>query len=154
MKLSISEILKKVSEGKTATDRAKLLKYYESDALKYVLVLAMDQHHFTWGLPKGWVPKYTPCPYYGQETMLYRELRKMGMFLLPGTYPNLPEDKRMKLFVQLLESVTPDDAELLIAIKDRRLPYQGIYRSIVNQAFPGLLPPARLKEGETEDDNG
>ena len=154
MKNSLSEILKIVSEGKTATDRAKLLKKYESDALKFVLVLAMDQHHFTWGLPKGWVPKYTPCQYFGQEGMLYSELKRIGKFLVPGTYPNMSQEKRMKLFVQLLESVTPGDAELLLAIKDRRLPYQGIYRSIINMAFPDLLPPARMKEGETEEEHG
>jgi hypothetical protein len=39
-----------------------------------------------------------------------------------------------------LESVARKDAELLIAVKDKKFPYKGITKEIVKEAFPGLIP--------------
>mgnify|MGYP000237506748 CR=1 FL=1 len=44
------------------------------------------------------------------------------------------------LFIELLEAVDPDDAKLLLAIKDKTLPYSGLDTDIINRAFPGLIP--------------
>ena len=152
MLMGIAEILKIVSEGRTFMDRVKLLRKYDCGTLRDVLLLCYD-HRIVWGLPKGWVPNYRPCEYPDQHSMLYREMRKIHNFLLPGTHPDMPEEKRKKLFVQLLECLEPEDAEMMIAVKDRRLPFKGIYRKIINEAFgEGFLPPARDKGDNTEGD--
>ena len=54
--------------------------------------------------------------------------------------PIFKQVKREQLFIELLENVTPADAKLLCAIKDKKLPWKGIDESMVREAFPGLLP--------------
>jgi len=39
----------------------------------------------------------------------------------------------------MLESIHPGDAKLLIAIKDRKWPYENITRDVVDSAFPLLI---------------
>ena len=57
-----------------------------------------------------------------------------------GGNPSLKQLRRESLFVQLLETVSADDAKLLLAIKDKYLPYPGVTPDIIKEAFPGLLP--------------
>jgi hypothetical protein len=39
----------------------------------------------------------------------------------------------------MLEALPEDDAQLLIAMKDRKLPYKNITPKLVLKAFPGLF---------------
>jgi len=74
-----------------------------------------------------------------QHHRLFTEARKLYLFVEGGS-PNLKQLRRETLFVELLETVDPEDAKLLLAIKDKTLPYPGVTLDIVNQAFPGLIP--------------
>jgi hypothetical protein len=40
----------------------------------------------------------------------------------------------------MLERLDPKDAKLLLAIKDKHIPYPGITEDVIKEAFPGLLP--------------
>jgi hypothetical protein len=55
-----------------------------------------------------------------------------------GGNPNLTNLRRETLFIQLLESVDPNDAKLLLAMKDKKSAFSGINKTIVRQAFPDL----------------
>jgi hypothetical protein len=48
--------------------------------------------------------------------------------------------KRESMFVQLLERVDPEDAKLLIAVKDQNLSYKGLSYKLVRDVWPDLLP--------------
>ena len=43
------------------------------------------------------------------------------------------------MFIQTLESIDPEDAELLCSIKDKKIPYKGITSKLVTEAYPGLF---------------
>ena len=73
-----------------------------------------------------------------QESVLYSESRRLYLFTEGGN-PNLKQTRREYLFIQLLESIDKEDAKLMIAVKDKKLPYKGINVDIVNKAFPGLI---------------
>ena len=47
---------------------------------------------------------------------------------------------RERIFIQLLEAIDPDDAELIISIKDKKLPkkYARVTKALVAEAFPGI----------------
>jgi hypothetical protein len=47
--------------------------------------------------------------------------------------------KRESLFMQLLESVNPKDAELFIAAKDKSMKFKGITKKLVMETFPNLI---------------
>jgi len=39
----------------------------------------------------------------------------------------------------LLETIDKEDAKLLIAVKDKKIPYKGITKKFVEEMYPGLL---------------
>jgi hypothetical protein len=44
--------------------------------------------------------------------------------------------RREQLFIQLLEALDPDDAELIIAMKDKSSPYKNLTKKLVMETFP------------------
>ena len=137
MKLGISEILAKASTITDDTARVGFLRQNQSTVLHMILRGAFDPT-IKWALPSG-VPPYKPNALVDQHHRLFTETRKLYLFVEGGS-PNLKQLRRETLFVELLETVDPEDAKLLLAIKDKTMPYPGVTLDIVNQAFPGLIP--------------
>jgi hypothetical protein len=88
-------------------------------------------------LPEG-SPPFKPCQFGDQQSMLYGSLRKMYLFIGEGN-PAVTKNKREILFVNMLESLDPEDAKLLLAVKDKKMPYKGITKKLVTETFPGLI---------------
>jgi hypothetical protein len=137
MKLSISEILKKASQLSDVNKRAQYLRENDSQALRTILT-GIFSPYVKWILPEG-EPPYKPCDLVDQHHRLYTEARKMYLFVEGGN-PNLSQLRREALFIELLESLDPDDAKLCIAMKDRKMLYPNITIEVVTLAFPGLIP--------------
>jgi len=51
---------------------------------------------------------------------------------------NLTQAKRESLYIGMLESIDPDDAKVLLAMRTRKLPYKGLTQKLVAEAFPGI----------------
>lgn len=96
-------------------------------------------------LPSG-VPPYKKLelPDNWGYNRLPKELKKMHYFIksIPN---NLAKVKKESMFIEMLECLSPDEAKLLIQIKDKRLEYKGITKRYVKKAFPEFFP------GETEE---
>lgn len=136
MKLSLSEILQNASEFDKKQDRINYLYANDSPALRAILKYAYDEK-VKFLLPEG-DPPYKPNELPDQEGILYSELRRLYLFIEGGN-PNLKPVRREYLFVQLLETVNKDDAKLLLAVKDKKIPYKGITKKFVEELYPGLL---------------
>jgi hypothetical protein len=91
-----------------------------------------------WLLPEG-NPPYKVNDIVDQQHRLFTESRKLYLFVEGGN-PSLKQMRREQLYIELLEAVDPEDAKLLLSIKDKKLPYPGVTLNIVNLAFPGLIP--------------
>lgn len=135
---SVSTILKEASEIKGRKDRVRFLQSHHPNKLMKTLLRCAFDPNIKFALPEG-KPPYKPCEILDNESMLYNEQRRLYLFLEGGN-PDLAQLRRETLFVQLLESIDHDDAELLIAVKDKQMPYKGITEKIVREAFPKLLP--------------
>ena len=136
MKLGISEILLKASTITDDAERVGFLRQNQSTVLHMILRGAFDPT-IKWALPSG-APPYKPNDLVDQQHRLFTEARKLYLFVEGGS-PNLKQLRRETLFVELLETVDPEDAKMLLCIKDKTLPYPGVTLDIVNQAFPGLI---------------
>lgn len=143
MRKKLYQILKEVSEFTPASDRHLFLKQNESVAIRALLRYAFDKN-VKFLLPKG-NPPYKPFEGHDAEGRLYTEIRRLYLFVEGGN-PNLKPLRREALFIQILESVDPEDAKLVLAIKDKKLPFKGITEKTVRQAFPDLLPPEENNE--------
>ena len=138
MKLLINEVLQKVSNAKTKPEKVKLLKEYNTNALRSILIANFDESIVSL-LPPGEVP-YTPndAPEGTEHTVLEKEYRKLYLFFKGGS-STLKQSKREELFIQMLEGLSEGEAEVLVLIKDKKLGKRWkITRACVEQAFPQI----------------
>lgn len=137
-RLLISEVLRKVSNAKTKQEKISLLRQYNSNALRQLLIINFDDSVVS-VMPEGDVP-YTPneAPAGTDHTRLEHEYRGLYRFFKGGA--KLPGLKRESMFVQLLEGLHADEAELVVLVKDGRLTdkYKRITKAVVAEAFPQI----------------
>jgi hypothetical protein len=136
MRISISQIISKCS-ALPVNQRAQFLVDHDCLPLRVVLQYALDPR-VEFILPIG-TPPYKPTEHLDQEGNLYRDFRKLSNFIKGGGYPDMHPLKRETLFIQFIEGLYPQDAELICSVKDKKIPYKGITAKLVNQAFPGLI---------------
>ena len=117
-------------------ERAVALRANDYPAVRAVLV-HMFHPDIKFLLPEG-EPPYKKNQF-EDPGRLYTEFRKFYLFC-EGGHSDLPQWKREQLFVTLLESVDPDEAVLLLAMKEKKSPFKNITPALVKEAFPGLLP--------------
>ena len=138
-RLLISEVLRKVSNAKTKKEKVELLRKHNSSALRQLLIWDFDESVISM-IPEGDVP-YTPndAPVGTDHTRLETEYRGFYRFV-KGGQDKLPSLKRETMFVQLLEGLSAEEAELLCLVKDGKLndKYKRITKSVISEAFPQI----------------
>jgi hypothetical protein len=133
---SFAEILTQVSKIKTKKEKVSFLRQYQTDALRMICKASFDPK-IVWELPEGDVPyRENDAPEGTEHTLLGHEVRKLYHFIKGGN-PKLTRNKREMMFVQMLEGLHKDEAELLIAAKDKNLhrKYKGLSDNVVKEAF-------------------
>ena len=131
-----SEILDKLGKIKSKKDKVSHLKEYNSDSLRMVIKASFDPN-IKWSLPRGEVPfRPNEAPEGTEHSMLSYEARKLYHYIEGGN-PTITQNKRETMFVQLLESLHPDEADILVAAKDKVLhqKYKGLSKNVVMEAF-------------------
>jgi hypothetical protein len=132
-------IFKQVEEAKTKQEKINILRSHSSPTLKTILGFTYDPY-VKWLLPET-DPPYTPLPKNADaEVTLQAEARRFYLFVegLSETQKNLKQIRREALFIQILESVHPDEINVVLGMKNRKLPYRGLTRKLVAEAFPNL----------------
>lgn len=139
MKKTFHEIFTEVEKKRTKKEKIEVLKANSSAAMKAILGYTYDPN-VKWLLPDG-VPPYKPIAE-GIEAdgRLYSETKKLYLFVdgPSDTQRNLKQARREQLFIELLETIDPGDAKVLIGMKDGKLPYRGMTRKLVADAFPNI----------------
>lgn len=115
-----TEILKAVSNAKTKEQKIKLLQDHRTHALVSLFIWNYDESIES-ALPEGEVP-FTPnaAPTPDAQSKLVSEYRTLYNFVKGGN-DRLSQSRREQLFIELLEALHPDEAELLCLVKDRSL---------------------------------
>ena len=132
----MSEVLDKVAKAKTKKQKVELLRQHNTDALRMVIKSSFDPR-IEWDLPEGDVP-YTPneAPEGTEHNMLVHEARTLYHYIKGGN-PKLTQNRRENMFIQLLEGLHRDEAEIIVAAKDKGLhrKYKGLSSNVVREAF-------------------
>ena len=139
MRKTFYEIFEEVEKCKTKKEKISKLREYSGAPLKQVLGWTYDPN-VKWLLPEG-EPPYKPAAVGVEaEGRLVSELRRLYLFIdgTTDTQKNLKQVRREQLFIELLESVDPGDAKVLLGMKDGKLPFKGITKKLVAEAFPNL----------------
>tara|TARA_B100001175_G_scaffold251257_1_gene218574 strand:- start:1006 stop:1482 length:477 start_codon:yes stop_codon:yes gene_type:complete len=136
MTLLISEVLTKVAKAKTKDQKIKILRENNSDPLRMIIKASFDPK-IEWELPEGEVP-YTKneAPEGTEHTNLSHESRLLFHFIKGGN-PKLTALRRENMFIQMLEGLSEEEAEIVIAAKDGALhrKYKGLSDAVVREAF-------------------
>lgn len=136
MKEGIAEILQKVSKQKTKKDKmSMLLKLKDSTPHIFTILKYIFKQSILWDLPEG-NPPYKPQPKEADlQNVLYSDFRRVKIFM-KGEYPQMKPMKREILFIEFLESLDPDDAKLIISMKDKKSPYKGLTKKLICDTYP------------------
>lgn len=134
----LSEVIQRTSNAKTREEKIEILRYYDSPALRAVLIWNFDKRVES-AIPDGEVP-YTAndAPAGTEHTKLSQEWRKFNHFVKGVN--NLSQTKREVLFIQLCESLHKSEAELLCLTKDKQLHKRyKVTKAVVQDAFPDIV---------------
>ena len=137
MNLSIHEQFKDVEKQKTKKEKiAKLQEYFkESRTMAIILDLTFNSK-IKWLLPPGAPPYNANDKDMDLQHVLKNDARKLQYFINTREGNAMKPLRRETMFIEFLESVDYFDAKLLISIKDGKLPYNGITKKLVQDAFP------------------
>ena len=130
------EIAAKINNAKDKPRKLKVLKDHDSVALRQVLKGAFSPG-VEWLLPDGDVP-YTPnpAPLGTDHSILSQEAKRLYLFIEGGDN-SLSQNKREMTFVQMLEGLSAEEAEFLVAVVNKKVnnKYKGFTANLVKEAF-------------------
>jgi hypothetical protein len=139
---TIHEVFDEFEEAKTKKDRMKVIEKNLSPTLVKVLELAFNPQYKwkitelpdSYKIPNDVLPGIT-------FDGLPAQLRRMYMFQEGNTTAeSLTPIRREQLLLQMLESIEPREAEVIIGILSKDLGVKGLDYKFVKEAFPELLP--------------
>lgn len=135
---SLSEILSTIDALPTEALRVEALQQIPAQYSRPLQTLL--QHTFDkkikYRLPEGEIE-------YEKSTLdnpgvLLAETSRLYLFREDSAM-NVRDEKLLFIFKNMLSMMIPADAELLIGVKNKKLPYKNITRKVVTKAFPGLI---------------
>ena len=140
MKLLVHEVIDKAGKARKKEDKISILQANESWALKDILRGSYDMT-VKWNVPDS-KPPYTPNLGQSSPSNLLKLNRQFRFFVKGGEGDAMQKFKRERLFIELLESIDPEDAELVCGMIAKK-EIKGVKREVVEEAFPGLLLDAQ-----------
>lgn len=141
MTLMVHEVLEKAGEASTKKEKIEILQKYNSLALRDVLKGSYDDA-VVFILPEGTPPyKEDNAPAGYTMSSLQHQTKKFRYFIKGGPGENLPAMKRERMFIEILESVHPGEAKLVLLMKDKKLAgtYKGVTKNLVKEIWPRLI---------------
>ena len=150
-KTLLSEVFQRVSNAKTKKQKVEILQEYKSPALTKTLLCNFAKS-VKFVFPDGKSP-YTPLdrPKGIEHQYMFAEHRILDKFITKTvngvtyygcsgqTKPRIAQIKKEQLWVQLLEALHADEAEVMDLVKDKNLSSRyKITRQNVIDAFPEL----------------
>ena len=135
----LTEIFQQVSSAKTKKEKISLLQQYNNEGLRACLIINFDESLKCLLPVDGDVPfKRNEAPIGTEHSRLDHEYRKFYLYFKGGD-SSLSGMKREQNFIQLLEGLTEQEADLFILCcrKDLQSKYR-ITKQVVAEAFPQI----------------
>jgi len=139
MRLMISEVLRKAHNAKTKAEKIKILQDNNTQTLRSLFIINFDETVVP-RVPLGEDVPYRPneAPKGTEHTLLEQEGKKLYRFFKGGD-DSLPSMKVESMFIQMLEGLHQEEAEVLIKAVNRTLHKKyRITKAVVSEAFPQI----------------
>jgi len=133
---TVHEIFTKINNAKDKTGKIAILKQFDNQAMRQLLKAAFDPK-IKFDLPDGNPPYIkNEAPAGTEHTSLAAEAKKLYHFVVGGNN-SINKLKKETMFIQMLEGLQEDDAEVLMSIKNKNLnnTYKGLTANLVKETF-------------------
>ena len=143
---SIVEILGLVEETKGKQSKVDILKQFaDRNDVKYALKAAFDDRvvfNLPDGLPDGFVIGDPDTPEGAMDMAPERFIRvfKRMQYWVEGGRAQASQPKREEIFLNTLRSLEKSEAEFLLEIKDKKMPFKSVTKEICELAGFDLSP--------------
>lgn len=136
--MRVDDILDRVAAAKTRKEKIEVLQRYNNRGLRDVLKGAFDDN-VQFNLPEG-APPYNPGSETGYGSTLLKQSKRFRYFVKTSN-DKKPNVKIERMYIQMLESLHPNEAQIVVWMKDKALngKYKGLTKKLVSDAFPGLI---------------
>ena len=134
----LHEILELAGKQRAKAKKVEILQQYENDALKTIFIWNFDETVIS-VLPVGDVPfNKNEVPIGTDHTSLRKEWKNLYHFVKGGN-DKLSKTRRESMFIQMLEGLHPDEAEIICLVKDGSLSSKyKITKDQVSKAYPDI----------------
>jgi len=131
-----SEVFTRINNAKDKTKKIAILRDFDNAPMRQVLKGAFDKN-VVWDLPNGTPPYIANEAPIGTEHGLLRNEAKRLWHFVKGADMDLTKTQKETMFIQILEGLHKDEAEVLLGMKNNTLSktYKGLTESMVKEAF-------------------
>ena len=153
IKEGVAETLQRISKIHSHKQRIDTIQKDHNIPME-ILIDCCFNPNIKFLLSKG-KPPYKPLPKESDaQGFIFSQIRRMGIFHNKGNYPDMNQLKRERQFIDFIEACDPDDAKLIVSIKDKKMPYKGITAKLFEEAWPALAATWVLPKEVTIKENG
>ena len=134
----VYEVLELAAKQRSKAKKIDVLRTYDHISLKSIFIWNFDETVISM-IPDGDVPyNKNEVPVGTDHTSLRREWKHLYNFVKGGN-DGLSSIRRETMFIQMLEGLHPEEAEIICLVKDKKLAekYKITY-DVVKQAYPDI----------------
>lgn len=128
---TIYEILEKAAKCKTYSEKVAMLKRHKTSYMDKFFEIVFDpKYTFSYPIPRhNAVDTYTDCA----SSSLKANLDMIIAVSDVGKYRDLPDEKKSKLLLNVLDAISKDEADLLVKVLKGKFAFKGLdIRAIKN----------------------
>ena len=135
----VFEVFEEYKEASSRETQLDVLKKYSNNWAFLDILRGSFDDSLEFNVPAG-RPPFTPNKPESSPSTLLKQHKQFVKFI-KGTRSgdNTPTYRRENQFVQLLESIHPEDAEYVLKMVAKKPPCRYITKKIVQEAFPNLI---------------
>ena len=137
IRLELFEILEAVDKAKTEQDKISVLRNNNKASVTDYLRCVFDDA-IQFNLPEG-KPPYTPNREESYPSSWHKQNTKLQYLVNTKASRELPGFRRETMFIGILESVHPRDAEILVDMINKKSTTPSLTKELVKEAFPNLI---------------
>ncbi len=137
----VAEILSEASKLKVKKDKIQFLRTYANRPDFMYVLRGAYATNIEWLVPGGSLPEgvefsNVPAVDLADDRLIraYRQFR----YLVKGG-PETPQSKREEIYLNMIRSLYIDEAKLLMSIVSKKLPYKGLTKALISEAFPEVF---------------
>lgn len=133
----LSTIFKEIGDLSSKKEKIAKLTNLRNIPAAMVILKTLYDENITFSIPEGAPPYKVAEDMVDDHGGLYRDYRKIKYFLDDPRNTVNPL-RRESLFIEMLESLHPDEASLLLQIKDNKA-LKGLTKKTISEALPELF---------------